>query len=296
MMTLPEPTYCGKVRNVYDLGEILLIVSSDRISAFDVIFAEEIPEKGKILNTLSAWWFARPEIRAIVPNHMITMDPMEYPPPFRTGLLFQKGLSGLHGRSMLVRKARRVDFECVVRGYLAGSAWKEYRSSGTIHGEKMRSGLTESAKLPEPIFTPATKAAEGHDENIQFARMRDELGPLADKLREISLKLFDAASRHAASRGLLLADTKFEFGLLEDDSILFIDEALTPDSSRYWDAGAYQPGRPQDPFDKQFLRDYLETLTWNKQPPPPPLPDFVIEGTAERYRQAYERITGDAWR
>ncbi|MEK8022432.1 MAG: phosphoribosylaminoimidazolesuccinocarboxamide synthase [Candidatus Hydrogenedentota bacterium] len=286
--SLPAPAYRGKVRDVHDLGNRLLIVASDRISAFDVIFDEEIPEKGRILNTLSAWWFARPELRAIVPHHCLSTLLADYPEPFRS-------CRSLEGRSMLVTKARRVDFECVARGYLAGSAWKEYRANGTIHGEKMAEGLVESSRLPEPLFTPATKAAEGHDENIPFARMRAELGPLADKLRALTLALFAAASKHAESRGLILADTKFEFGLLPDDSVILIDEALTPDSSRYWAADSWRPGRAQDPFDKQFLRDYLETLDWNKQPPPPPLPASVIQGTQDRYKEAYLRITGREW-
>jgi phosphoribosylaminoimidazole-succinocarboxamide synthase len=283
-----QPSYSGKVRDVYDLGDRLLIVATDRISAFDVIFREPIPEKGRILSTLSWWWFRdQGEIGNVLPNHAISNDPVDFPEPFRAHADL------LRGRSMLVKKAKRIDFECVVRGYIAGSAWKEYKSHGTVNSEPVASGLVESGRFPSPIFTPATKAAEGHDENIPFSRMEQELGAvLARKLRDLSIQLYETAAAHAASRGLILADTKFEFGLNESGHVILIDEALTPDSSRYWFESEYAPGKTQNPFDKQFVRDYLETLDWNKQPPPPPLPAHVIQGTADRYRESFRRITG----
>jgi phosphoribosylaminoimidazole-succinocarboxamide synthase len=290
MITLPglTPAHRGKVRDVYDLGETLVIVASDRISAFDVVFDEPIPEKGKILSQISAWWFLEhPDVGSIADHHVLETDPARFPAPFA------QYADLLAGRSMLVRKAARVDFECVVRGYLSGSAWKEYREAGTVNGEAVPRGLVESDRFPEPFFTPATKAETGHDENIPFAQMEAALEPgLASVLRALSLKLYAAGASHAESRGLILADTKFEFGLLEDGSIILIDEILTPDSSRYWFRDDYLPGRAQNPFDKQFLRDYLETLDWNKEPPPPALPEHVIHGTLERYREAFQLITG----
>jgi phosphoribosylaminoimidazole-succinocarboxamide synthase len=282
------PTYSGKVRDIYDLGDRLLIVATDRISAFDVIFREPIPEKGRILSTLSWWWFREQgEIGKVIPNHAISNEPADFPEPFRSHA------EHLRGRSMLVKKAKRIDFECVVRGYIAGSAWKEYTAHGTVNSEPVVAGLVESGRLPSPLFTPATKAAAGHDENIPFSRMEQELGAaLARRLRDLSIRLYETAATHAESRGLILADTKFEFGLNESGHVILIDEALTPDSSRYWSRAEYEPGRTQNPFDKQFVRDYLETLDWNKQPPPPPLPPHVIQGTADRYRESFRRITG----
>lgn len=288
-LPLVTPTYSGKVRDVYDLGDRLLLVATDRLSAFDVVFHEPIPDKGRILTRMSAFWFqAFAPIRALVRNHCITLDVAQYPRPFCE---FEEELAG---RSMLCHKASRVDFECVVRGYLAGSAWKEYRASGTVNGERLPAGLREADRLPSPIFTPATKAAIGHDENIPFATMERDLGPeLSGRLRTTSIALYETASAHAASRGLLLADTKFEFGLLPGGDLMLIDEALTPDSSRYWSAANYEPGHAQDQYDKQVVRDYLETLAWNKQPPPPPLPDEVIAATRARYCEAYRLITGE---
>lgn len=290
-LPLVTPTYSGKVRDVYDLGDRLLIVATDRLSAFDVVFHEPIPDKGRVLTGMSAFWFQSfAPIRSIVRNHCITLDVARYPRPFCE---FPEELTG---RSMLCQKASRVDFECVVRGYLAGSAWKEYRASGTVNGERLPEGLREADRLPSPIFTPATKAAIGHDENVPFAAMEKDLGPeLSGRLRATSIALYEAAAEHAASRGLLLADTKFEFGLLPDGELILIDELLTPDSSRYWSAANYEPGHAQDQYDKQVVRDYLETLAWNKQPPPPPLPEDVVNATRARYCEAYHLITGETF-
>ena len=274
----------GKVREMYDLGDRLLMVASDRISAFDVVMREPIPGKGRVLNGLSEFWFKK--TAQIVPNHLLTTDVAHYPPEL------QPFANQLAGRSMLVRRAERIDFECVVRGYLAGSAWAEYRRQGTMAGEPLPGGLVESQKLPRPLFTPATKAATGHDENITTSRMAESLGTeLVDRLAETSIALYEFGEHLAAERGLILADTKFEFGLI-DGQLILIDEALTPDSSRYWPADTFEPGRPQPSFDKQYLRDYLESTGWNKEPPPPPLPDEVIRVTSEKYREAYLRITG----
>jgi phosphoribosylaminoimidazole-succinocarboxamide synthase len=265
-----------------DLGDHLLMVASDRVSAFDVVMNEPIPGKGIVLTAFSEFWFDH--TYHIVPNHLVTADVSEFPAsvrPFR---------DQLDGRAMLVRKAERVDVECVVRGYLAGSAWAEYRRQGTMAGEPLPSGMVESQRLPAPLFTPATKAETGHDENIPMSRMRELVGePLADRLSEISIALYEFAEEHARQRGIILADTKFEFGLV-DGEITLIDEALTPDSSRFWPADSYEPGRPQPSFDKQYLRDYLESTGWNKEPPPPPLPGEVVRQTAEKYREAYQRV------
>jgi phosphoribosylaminoimidazole-succinocarboxamide synthase len=272
-MTFAQPLTLfrrGKVREMYVVDERhLLMVASDRVSAFDVVMAEPIPGKGAVLTALSAFWFRRTQ--DVVPNHFVAEH---------------------DERSLLVRRAERIDIECVVRGYLAGSGWAEYRSRGTLAGEALASGLRESERLREPRFTPAIKAESGHDENISRAQLAAQLGgELAGRLEELSLKLYAAGAQHAAQRGLILADTKFEFGLIDGELIL-IDEALTPDSSRYWPAESYQPGRAQPSFDKQFLRDFLESTGWDKRPPPPPLPPAVIEGTAERYQAALRRITG----
>ena len=278
------PDYKGKVRDLYDLGERLLIVATDRVSAYDVILNEGIPGKGRVLTQISQFWFER--LQDIVQSHYITTDIARFPQPFAS----QRPL--LEGRSMLVTRAKRYDVECVVRGYLAGSGWKEYQASGSVCGVKLPVGLELSSKLPEPIFTPATKAQEGHDENIDFDRMALIVGrPTAERLRDISIAIYRAAAEHAESRGLILADTKFEFGE-KDGKILWIDEALSPDSSRYWPIDSYKEGVAQDSFDKQVIRDYLDSIGWNRTPPPPPLPDEVVEKTSRRYEDALVRITG----
>jgi phosphoribosylaminoimidazole-succinocarboxamide synthase len=275
----------GKVREMYDLGDTLLMVASDRVSAFDVVMDEPIPGKGVVLNALSEFWFR--QTAEVVANHLVSVAVGDYPPQL------QPFAEQLAGRSMLVRRAERIDFECVVRGYLAGSAWAEYRRHGTMAGEPLDNGLIESQKLPKPLFTPATKAASGHDENITTARMAESIGAdLTHRLAEISLALYEFGERLAAERGLILADTKFEFGLL-DGEVIVIDELLTPDSSRYWPADSFEPGRPQPSFDKQYLRDYLESTGWNKEPPPPTLPDEVVQVTSEKYREAYLKLTGE---
>jgi len=258
----------GKVRDMYVVDDDrLLMVASDRVSAFDVVMHEPIPGKGAVLTALSKFWFE--QTRDAVPNHFVSQE---------------------NERALLVRRAERIDVECVVRGYLAGSGWAEYRHDGTLAGEPLRAGLRESERLPEPRFTPATKAEKGHDENISRAHLRQLVGrELAARLEELSLRLYATGAEVAASRGLILADTKFEFGFVDGELIL-IDEALTPDSSRYWPADGYAPGKPQPSFDKQFLRDYLEASGWNKQPPPPPLTPEVIQGTADRYQQALIRL------
>ena len=281
---LPEvPLFArGKVRDIYDLGDHLLLVASDRISAFDVVLDQPIPGKGLVLTALSEFWFET--TRHIVPNHLVATDLDALPAALRP---FH---DRLYGRSMLVRKARRIDIECVVRGYLAGSAWSEYRKTGRVAGEPMPAGLRESDHLPEPIFTPATKAASGHDENITVAEMRRLVGDaLTDQLREISLALYRFAEAYARERGIIIADTKFEFGLL-DGQIILIDEVLTPDSSRFWPVSEYEPGRSQPSFDKQYVRDYLSSTGWNHEPPPPPLPIEVVQRTSEKYREAYRRL------
>ncbi len=274
----------GKVRNVYDLGDKLLIVVTDRISAFDVIFSELIPNKGVVLNSISAFWFDY--TKDVIGNHVITTNVNEYP----------KELSAfkeeLEGRSMLVKKIEMVPAECIVRGYLEGSGLKEYNETGCICGIKLPAGLKQADKLPEPIFTPSTKESEGHDINVSFEGLCDKIGTeMAEKLRDASIKLYLKASKHAESKGLILADTKFEFGIA-DGELVVADEVCTPDSSRFWAMDEYEPGRAQKSFDKQYLREYLETLTWDKQPPAPQLPQEVIEKTEAKYIEAYERITG----
>ena len=274
----------GKVRDVYDLGEHLLIVATDRISAFDHVLPNGIPYKGLVLTGLSRFWFEY--TRDIVPNHVISMEVAEYPAEL------QSDADTLRGRSMLVHKAKRIDIECVVRGYLAGSAWKEYRASGTVCGQKLPSGLRESERLPEFLFTPATKAETGHDENISIAEMANRVGEeLTRKLQEISIALYARARDYAESRGIILADTKFEFGFLNGE-VIVIDEMLTPDSSRFWPMDAYEPGRAQHSFDKQFVRDYLESIGWDKEPPVPELPEEIVQRTSERYLEAYKRLVG----
>ena len=277
----------GKVRDVYDLGDRLLMVATDRISAFDVVMEETIPDKGALLTQISAYWFET--LAHVVPNHVITYD-----------MHAVEGLTNderaqLQGRSVVVRKTQPLPVECVVRGYLAGSGWKEYQASHTVCGVDLPAGYVESSQLAEPIFTPATKAEEGHDENISFAQAATILGAdVAAQVRDYSIALYNAALGDVASKGLILADTKFEFGVI-DGEIILIDEALTPDSSRYWLASEYAPGTSQYNFDKQMLRDWLETTDWNKAYPPPHLPQTVVDGTRAKYIEAYERITGRTW-
>jgi len=272
----------GKVRDIYDLGDRLLLVASDRLSAFDVVMPTPIPDKGRVLTQLSLFWFQK--LSGVVPNHVLSTTNFE-------GELAPYA-DDLAGRAMVVRKADPLPVECVVRGYLAGSGLKEYRQSGTVCGIKLPAGLVESSKLPEPIFTPATKETTGHDINISFEQMSKITGEkLATDLREISIEIYRRASDYAAGHGILIADTKFEFGT-EKGQLVWIDEALTPDSSRFWPADGFQPGRSQPSFDKQFVRDYLERLGWNKQPPGPALPADVVAGTTAKYREAYRRLVG----
>jgi phosphoribosylaminoimidazole-succinocarboxamide synthase len=275
----------GKVRDIYDLGDALLLVATDRISAFDYVLGSGIPDKGKVLTQLSAFWFAH--TRDIVDNHVITLDVAEYPESLRGSA------DMLRGRSMLVRKTTPFAIECVARGYLSGSGWKEYRANGSVCGVALPPGLRESDRLPRPIFTPATKAATGHDINIREADAAAIVGGDAiDRLRDLTLALYEYGSRHAESRGIILADTKFEFGRLPSGEIILIDEAMTPDSSRYWPKDQYAPGGPQPSFDKQYVRDYLEEIRWNKQPPVPALPEDVVMRTREKYVEAFRRLTG----
>ena len=273
----------GKVRDVYDLGDVLLIVATDRISAFDVIMEDPIPGKGKLLTELSMFWFVK--TRHIINNHIISTDPSEYPS------ILSPYHALLEGRSMLVKKTKPLPIECVVRGYLAGSGWKEYQHSGTICGIVLPSGLQQSQQLPEPIFTPATKAEEGHDENISLEQAIELCGKRALEAKEISLKLYGFAHEFARTRGIILADTKFEFGVDNDGCLILIDEALTPDSSRYWLEETYSIGGQQENFDKQVLRDYLETLDWNKQAPSPHLPKEIINSIEAKYQQAISILT-----
>jgi len=272
----------GKVRDMYVVDDAhLLMVASDRVSAFDVVMDEPIPGKGAVLTALSAFWFARTRDR--VPNHVVADQVLP--------AAFGNREAELKDRWLLVRRAERIDIECVVRGYLAGSGWAEYQRRGTLADEPLPAGMQESERLPEPRFTPAIKAESGHDENISRARLAALVGQeRAQQLEALSVELYAAGAAHAQSKGLILADTKFEFGLL-DGHVILIDEALTPDSSRYWPADRYAPGGPQPSFDKQFLRDYLDQCAWDKTPPPPPLPDWVIEGTAQRYQEALTRLT-----
>ena len=274
----------GKVRDLYSLNGQLLFVATDRISAFDYVLATGIPEKGRVLTQLSLFWFEFQ--KNVVKNHLITAKVEEYPAPLK------KYSDDLRGRSMLVTKAQMIDIECVARGYLSGSGWKEYQQTGAVCGIKLPSGLKESDKLPEPIFTPATKALSGHDENISIEEMAKRTGKeLAEKLRDLTLKIYKTAADYAAGRGIIIADTKFEFGQTSQGLIL-ADEVLTPDSSRFWPADKYQPGKAQESFDKQFVRDYLEAIKWNKQPPAPSLPEDVARKTSEKYIEAYRILAG----
>lgn len=274
----------GKVRDIYEVNEYLLIIATDRISAFDFILGTAIPEKGIILTQMSLFWFEM--MQDIVPNHLVTADVLQFPAP----LPEFKAL--LENRSMLVKRALPFPVECVARGYLAGSGWKEYQNRQSICGIPLPPGLKESSELPEPIFTPATKAVTGHDENISFESMSELIGrDIATRLREYTLKIYAQARDYARTRGIIIADTKFEFGLF-NGNIILIDEVMTPDSSRFWPASDYAPGRPQKSFDKQFVRDYLEEIRWNKQAPAPSLPDWVAEATKNKYLEAYELLTG----
>jgi len=275
----------GKVRDIYDLGEKLLVVSTDRLSAFDCVLPTGIEHKGRVLNSLSAFWFRK--LAKIVDNHLITTDVDEYPKEARQ----HKKI--LEGRSMLVKKAKVVPIECVARGYLAGSGWKEYKADGTICGIRPPAGLHESDRLPETIFTPSTKAKTGHDMNISIEQAAIIAGrKTAEALEKNTKKLYEAACKHAEPKGIIIADTKFEFGI-RDGKLLLIDEALTPDSSRFWPKDSYAPGGPQKSFDKQYVRDYLEEIGWDKKPPAPPLPADVAAETSRKYLEAYERLTGE---
>lgn len=278
----------GKVRNVYDLGNKLLVVSTDRISAFDVVFSDLIPNKGKVLNGISAFWFGF--TGDIVKNHMITSDFTKFPAELAN---FREELEG---RSMLVKKLQMVEVECVIRGYLEGSGLKDYNKTGVVSGIKLPKGLKQAGKLPEPIFTPSTKAKSGHDEAVTFSELKNKIGgELADKLRDTSIALYKKAAAHAESKGMILADTKLEFGI-ENGELIVADEMFTPDSSRFWQKDGYESGRAQKSFDKQYLREYLETLDWDKTPPAPALPSEIIRKTEEKYIEAYERITGRKFR
>jgi phosphoribosylaminoimidazole-succinocarboxamide synthase len=278
----------GKVRDVYDLGDRLLIVATDRISAFDYVLGSGIPDKGRVLTQLSAFWFDR--TRDIVANHLISMDVTRYPAELRAHS------DMVRGRSMLVRRTNPIPIECVARGYLSGSGWKEYQEAGTICGIRLPAGLRESDRLPEPIFTPATKAESGHDVNISEQEAGEQIGhDLIRRLRELTLTLYRHGAEHAAARGIIVADTKFEFGLVPGEGgeeLILIDEVLTPDSSRFWPKEQYRPGGPQPSFDKQFVRDYLESIGWNKQPPVPSLSEPVVARTREKYLEAFSLLTG----
>lgn len=273
----------GKVREVFDLGETLLFVATDRLSAFDVILPDPIPDKGAVLNQISAFWFEK--FRAI-PNHFLSANFADFPAQLRPHR------AELAGRSMIVRKSKPLPVECVVRGYLAGSGWKDYQTTGEICGHKLPAGLRLASELPEPIFTPSTKNDAGHDLNLDWARCCEMIGPkMATRVREQSLEIYLAGKKFAAERGIIVADTKFEFGLTTNDELILIDECLTPDSSRFWPADSYAAGKSPPSFDKQFVRDYLETLDWDKTAPGPRLPDDIIEKTSAKYREAFQRLT-----
>ena len=283
-MTAPAPTYSGKVRDVYDAGDDrLLFVASDRMSAFDVVMAEPIPDKGRVLTAITAFWL---EVMGdLAPNHLVSLDPADF------GELGEE-IPDVAGRAMLVRRAEMLPVECIVRGYLSGSAWKEYRETGTMHGIPLERGLQESARLPEPVFTPSTKAETGHDENISVDQAADLVGAdVVKRAAEISLAVYRRGAEWAAPRGIVIADTKLELGFI-DGELALCDEVLTPDSSRFWDAATYRPGTAPPSFDKQPVRDWLEATGWDKSPPPPRLPDEVVAATRRRYVAAYERITG----
>ncbi len=276
------PASRGKVRDLYEIGDRLLLVATDRLSAFDVVLPTPIPDKGCVLTQLSLFWFDK--LHGVIPNHVLSAK--DFPPPF------DAFTNELRGRAMLVRRTKPLPIECVVRGYLSGSGWKDYRATGRVCGIPLPSGLRESDRLPEPIFTPATKATTGHDENITFDQAAELVGrELCERVRTISLDIYNRATGYAEPRGIILADTKFEFGLIGKE-LIWIDEALTPDSSRFWPAQGYQPGQAQHSFDKQFVRDYLERIAWNKQPPGPELPPDVVAATRAKYREAYRLLAG----
>ena len=276
--------YTGKVRDVYDAGDgLLLMVASDRLSAFDVVMAEPVPDKGRVLTAFTCYWLD--QLADLAPSHLVAVDPSQFPPSVRD-------VPDAAGRSMLVRRAEMLPIECIVRGYLSGSAWKEYQSTGTVHGTKLPAGLRESDQLPAALFTPSTKAETGHDENISFEQAVDRVGAeVAEAAREISLAAYHRAAERAAERGVIIADTKFELGLI-DGRLSICDEVLTPDSSRFWPVEGYQPGSAPPSYDKQPVRDWLEQAGWDKTPPPPRLPDEVVAATSARYRRAYESVTG----
>jgi len=280
------PNAKGKVRDIFDLGESLLIVATDRLSAFDVVLPEGIPNKGKVLTQISAFWFD--QMRDLVPNHVLSSNVRDFPEPFRSRP------DVFSGRSMLVRKAKPLPVECIVRGYLSGSGWIDYRRSGTVCGIPLPAGMQESAKLPEPIFTPSTKAEMGvHDENISFEHLTTVVGSgLAGRIRDLTIAIYERGASYAATKGIIIADTKFEFGLDEKGNVIWIDEAMTPDSSRFWPMAQYKPGGAQSSFDKQFVRDYLLDIQWNKKPPAPHLPTEIVLGTAQKYEEALKLLTG----
>lgn len=274
----------GKVRDVYSAGDYLVIIATDRLSAFDYVLPTPIPDKGRVLTAMTLFWLE--QLREIVPNHFVSADVKDYPRQF------QPYRDQLEGRSMLVRRAKMVEVECVARGYVSGSGWKDYRREGKICGIELPPGLRESDALPEPIFTPASKAQSGHDENISFETVVRHVGDrLAEQLRDLTLALYKRAAQYAGTRGIIIADTKFEFGFVGDRLVL-ADEVLTPDSSRFWPRASYQPGGPQPSYDKQYVRDYLESIHWDKRPPAPALPAEVIQRTSDKYREAYRVLTG----
>ncbi len=281
------PSRKGKVRDIYDLGDRLLIVATDRLSAFDVVLPDGIPGKGEVLTRISAFWFRR--LKSVVANHLLSVDLADFPPPFRSNP------DVFAGRSMLVTKTAPLPVECVVRGYLSGSGWNDYRSTGHVCGIPLPAGLQESDKLAAPLFTPSTKAEQGtHDENIPFDEVVRLLGKkTATRIRDLTIDLYQRGAEYALTRGIIIADTKFEFGLDENGEVVWIDEALTPDSSRFWPVASYVPGGPQPSFDKQFVRDYLLAVKWNKKPPAPKLPMEVIETTTRKYAEALENLTGE---
>jgi phosphoribosylaminoimidazole-succinocarboxamide synthase len=292
-LTERQPDRQGKVRDIYDFGDRLLIVATDRISAFDYVLGSGIPDKGKVLTQISFFWFER--TKSIVPNHLLSTDPAAFPAEAHARV------DALRGRSMLVTRTQPLPIECVARGYLSGSGWKDYQATGEVCGIRLPKGLRESDRLPQPIFTPATKEQSGHDINISEAEAAKMIGPaLLARVRDLTLRLYSEGAAYAESRGIIVADTKFEFGLLDAarrpgtdvERVILIDEALTPDSSRFWPRDGYAPGGPQPSFDKQFVRDYLERIRWNKQPPVPSLPDDVVQKTREKYVEAYRRLTG----
>ena len=280
-----RPDRQGKVRDIYDFGDHLVIVATDRISAFDYVLGSGIPDKGKVLTQISRFWFDR--TRAVVASHVLSTDPASYPPEARESEAL------LRGRSMLVARTEPLPIECVARGFLSGSGWKDYVATGEVCGIRLPAGLRESDRLPYPIFTPATKAQSGHDINISEEAAADLVGrPILERVRDLTLRLYAEGSAHAESCGIIVADTKFEFGVLPDGTLIIIDEMLTPDSSRFWPRDGYNPGGAQPSFDKQFVRDYLERIRWNKQPPVPSLPDDVVAKTREKYVEAFRRLTG----